>query len=183
MTRAMDSERFWQQVDAALDLHRDPLDDAAVRGHLLAHPELLDAFAQLTSVVRTVAASSEADSRRPARLRRRIAVAAAALAMLAAGVGATLWLPGASADVDIPEVALPDLAPAGAVFRYSCRTYARGPAERITREIQAGHLSVQESETRTHIQPRATAPHGHAIRTEIAEVRSRIRRDALTQTP
>lgn len=51
----MISEPVWEAVQAALDARRDPLDDEAVREHLLDHPEDLAALDRLTARLASLA--------------------------------------------------------------------------------------------------------------------------------
>lgn len=194
-----DAERFWRRVDEALDARRDPLDDPAVRDELLAHPELLEDFARVTAALAAVSAAAPlaaapADGTAAvARPRRRaaalVAVVAVVLFVVVVTAAVAMQLGGGArsqpAGPDLSDLsALPDLAPAGGVLSYRCRSYTRSAAGRISREVDAtGQLSVLEREVRVSIQPRASAPHGHAIRVDLAHLRSAVRTDRLDPHP
>lgn len=193
----MNHASFWDRVHARLDARQDPLDDTALRGHLEAHPELLGEFAALTSAVapfeESAALSSpprERTHRRP--LRRMAAAAAALIAVGSLTIGAWCGVPAfwwaevpseTSPHATQPPFPMPDLALDGDVSDYSCRTYSRGPAGTLVRGVQAGNVTLLESEILSTVQPSVTTAHGHSIYTEQAHLRSHIRGDRITQKP
>lgn len=162
-------DSFWDLVDERLDARQDPLDDARIRDHLDAHPELLESFAQLTASLRAVTTT---------RQRKRRPVAIAGLALLA--IGAWFAYPSGKEEPE-PELVLPDLAMSAEVLRHASRTYTRGPDGELSLEREAGALAVTERAVLTHIEPRATTPHGHPIHTVLTKETHRLRPERITE--
>ncbi len=170
----MNATEFWHSVHGHLDAQRDPLDDDAIQGFLLEHPEHLTEFAGLTHAVRAVEATPIPRSRSP-----RLVAAAAALACITAAAG--WWFYPSHSDPSEPTLVLPDHADVGRVLRYTVSHHVVSPDGVTERRLETGQFSVHEHSVTRHETPAVTSANGHPIYTELSRLRSRVRPDSLDE--
>jgi hypothetical protein len=146
---------FWEQVHAALDARRDPLEDPRVQQLLAERPERLTDLAAVRSGLARVARAGRR------RARRRVATAAAAVALLAVGFAAALRAthpsssaseagsPEVVADVGMEPVTVPPIACTPLqVLAFRAEVTVEGPRGRRTSAFDGRQATVR-SEARS----------------------------------
>ena len=170
----MDVDGFWGLVDEHLDSRRDPLDDPRVSAYLSEHADLLDRFASLTHAVGALSSMPPVANRGSTRF-QRLAAAGIAVVLIALAT----WRFASTEDG--LEIVLPDLAVDGEVMRYASRSFTTGLEGQLSLEIETGTVSILERIVLTQVEPRATTPHGHPIRTQFTKQRSLVRTERITE--